>query len=222
MDIDDFKNKIYKEDYIQNGIRVMKKYLFPSLENQSCKNFIWILKLGDKANITYIKSLLNFTTVFEKDVIYQNDIRNYTRKITKGYDILITTRIDCDDRLYYDSVHDVIKAINIDKPMALYGYNRGAYYFESDNSYYDVTQEYKNQGSIFASLIAILSKVNDTYNIFDLGTQQIIKFLPEFPNSRFIPNLREYSRTRELFHKKNSRKIPDSGIILENNNIIIK
>ena len=113
----------------------MKKYLFPSLENQSCKNFIWILKFGDKANITYIKSLLNFTTVFEKDVIYEKDITNYIRKITKGFDILITIRIDYDDRIYYDAVNDVRKAINIDKSMILYGYNRGAYYFESDYSY---------------------------------------------------------------------------------------
>ena len=34
------------KDYTINGIRVMKKYLLPSLENQSCKDFIWILMLG--------------------------------------------------------------------------------------------------------------------------------------------------------------------------------
>ena len=61
----------------------MKKYLFPSLENQSCKNFIWILKLRDKDNIIYIKSLLNFTSIFEKDAIYEKDIRNYKEKLQK-------------------------------------------------------------------------------------------------------------------------------------------
>ena len=116
-------------------------------------------------------------TVFEKDVIYENDIRNYTRKIKKGHDILITTRIDYNGRIYYEEVNDERKAINIDKPMVLYGYNRDAYYFKSDNSYYDVTQEYKNQGvmSIFASLIVIINKINDTYNIFDLGTDIYIR-----------------------------------------------
>ena len=53
-------NKIsYKENYILNGIRVMKKYLLPSLENQSCQNFIWDLILGNKANMTYINSIFN-------------------------------------------------------------------------------------------------------------------------------------------------------------------
>ena len=116
-------------------------------------------------------------TVFEKDVIYENDIRNYTRKITKGFDILIITRIDYDDKINYKAVNDVRKAINIDKVMILYRYNRGSYYFKSDNSYYDVTQEYKNQGvmSIFTSLIVIINKVKDTYNIFDLGTRIYVR-----------------------------------------------
>ena len=42
--------KLYTNEYIQNGIRVMKEYLFPSLEHQNCKNFIWMLKIGNKAN----------------------------------------------------------------------------------------------------------------------------------------------------------------------------
>ena len=52
--INGFPKKIYTEEYILNGIRVMKRYLFPSLENQSCKQFIWILMLGNKANISYV------------------------------------------------------------------------------------------------------------------------------------------------------------------------
>ena len=174
---DDFKNRIYKNDYIINGIRVMKKYLLPSLENQSCQDFIWILKIGDKANITYIKSLLNFTTIFRKDVIYEKDIRNYTRLITKSYDVLITSRIDYDDRIYYDAVNDVRKLVNVNRPMMLYGYNRGLYYFESDNKYYELIEDFNQQGvmSVFVSLIVILNKVNDTYNIFDLGTHILVR-----------------------------------------------
>lgn len=60
-----FLKKIGQQHYLVNGIRVMKKYLFPSLENQSCKQFIWILLLGDKANKTLIDNLLNFNYAFE-------------------------------------------------------------------------------------------------------------------------------------------------------------
>lgn len=156
-----FETKIYQEDYIKNGIRVMHKYLLPSLEHQSCKNFIWVLLLGNKSNITYIKSLLNFNLSFEIRVIFEKDLKKFMRNITKDSDIFITTRIDYDDQIYYDAVNDVRKAISFYKPMLLHGYNRGMYYFEYEDKYYDFYCNYRNQGSmsIFQSLILILIKL---------------------------------------------------------------
>lgn len=87
-----FRKKIYQKEYILNGIRVMKTYLFPSLDNQSCKNFTWILMLGDKANITLINSFLKFKNTFNKRIIYQKDIKKYIRNITKDIDVLINFR----------------------------------------------------------------------------------------------------------------------------------
>ena len=172
-----FTNKIYDEDYILNGIHMMKKYLFPSLDNQSCKKFIWILKLGNKANLTYIKSMLNFKNLFEKKIIFEKDIKHYIKNISKGYDILITSRIDYDDRIYYDAINDVRKAINIHKPMVLYGYNRGVSYYESFDTYFEIYKNNTEKGffSIFVSLIVVIKKVNDTYNIFDLGSHMGVR-----------------------------------------------
>ena len=169
--LNEFHKRIYKKDYILNGIRVMKKYLFPSLENQSCKNFIWILLIGNRVNKNYVKSFLNSINSFEFDVVYQKDIKNYVRNYSKGFDVLITTRIDYDDGIYYDAVNDVRKSINMYKPMILHGYNRGVFYFELDDKYYDYYYDFKKEGvmSIFISLIILLKKVNDTYTIYDIG-----------------------------------------------------
>ena len=171
-----FTKILYSEDYIPNGIRVMNKYLFPSLESQSCKDFIGILILGNKANKTFIKSLINENHSFIFDIIYENDVKNYVRNITKCLDILITTRIDYDDRIYYDAVNDVRKAININKPLQLFGYNRGFYYFESNNKYYEFDLK-NNEGthSIFTTLIIVLNKVNDTFTIYDMGNHMEIR-----------------------------------------------
>ena len=99
------------------------------------------------------------------------------RNISKGFNVLITTSIDYDDRIYYDAVNDVRKAININKPMFLYGYKRGVYYFEFDGKYYDFDHDYNNIGAIniFLSLITILNKVNDSYTIYDLGDHRSIR-----------------------------------------------
>ena len=174
---DNFENIIYQNDYIINGIRVMKKYLFPSLENQTCKKFIWILLVGDKANITYIETLFDFNLSFEYKIIYQKHFKKYIKNITKDSDILITTRIDFDDRIYYDAVNDVRKAINIKKPVLLYGYNSGVHYYESENKYYLFNISYHNEGvmSIFISLILVLNMVNDTYIVYDLGVHNLVR-----------------------------------------------
>lgn len=147
----EFPKRLYDKDYIPNGIRVLKKYLLPSLENQSCKNFSWIIILGDEANITYIKSLFNFKLSFKYEIIYNKDIKKYIRNIAKNNDILITTRIDYDDMIYYDAVNDVRKAININKPMVIYGYCRGFVYFELNGKYYDYYTGNNNKG---ASILA--------------------------------------------------------------------
>ena len=172
-----FTKKIYKKEYIQNGIRVMKKYLFPSLQNQICKDFIWMLRVGDKANITYIKSLLNLSLPFKSVIIYNKYYKNFIRNMTKNVDFLITTRIDYDDRIYWNAVNDVRKAVNISRPMFLYGYNRGFFYFEDLNIYTDFYNDYKGYGtgSVFASLIITTNKVNDSYIIDDLGPHTLLR-----------------------------------------------
>ena len=166
-----------RKDYILNGMRVMKKYLLPSLENQSCKDFIWILMLGNKAKITSsLKSLLNFNNSFQWYIIYIKDIKNFLRNITKGFDILITTRIDYDDRIYYDAVNDVRKEVNSQRPIFFHGYNRGLYYFELDDKYYDFQFKAKNGAfSVFESLIIVLNKVNDTFTIYDFGIHSSVR-----------------------------------------------
>ena len=173
-----FRNRSYNDSYIQNGIRVMKTYLLPSLENQSCKNFTWIILIGAQANITQVNALLNFNNSFEKEIIYQEDLKNYIRNKSKNFDILISTRIDYDDRIYYDAVNDVRKAININRPMVLHGYNRGLVFYENLNEYYyfDFTP-WRRRGvmSIFVSLIIVLDKVNDVYTIYDLGVHDKVR-----------------------------------------------
>ena len=103
--------------------------------------------------------------------MYRKDIKNYVKNISRGFDILITSRIDYDDRIYYDAVNDVRKVINIDRPIQLHGYNRGFIYYEQIKKYFKFYKTFGNKGvmSIFASLIIVLNKVNDTYTIIDVG-----------------------------------------------------
>lgn len=224
---DRFIKNIYKEEYILNGIRVMKQYLIPSLENQSCKKFIWIITLGDNANINYIKSLINFKPSFDFDIIYISDLQKYLRNKTKGFDVLISTRMDYDDRIYYDAVNDLRKLVNIGKPLQIYGYNRGVTYFEEDNKYYYFWVNYKEGAwSVFESLITVLNKVNNIYTVNDLGAHNVIRknlfklyksfgvkvlnYEPAIFDSgeaKFVYVRQKYSRDYRLYTNKRKRGI---------------
>ncbi len=168
---------LFDENYIRNGIRLMKTYLFPSLESQLCKNFTWLLAVGDDANITHIKHLINFNNTFNYEIIYFKELKSFIKNKTKGIDILITTRIDYDDRIYYDAVNDVRKAINFKKPLLLYGYHTGAYYFESNGNYYEynVIQAGKGALPVFLSLITLIKNVNDSFSVFEMGNHENIR-----------------------------------------------
>ena len=172
----EFHEIIKRKDYIFNGIRVMKKYLIHSLENQSCSDFIWTILLGNNADLNYIKSLLNFIKGFEFRIVYEKDFKNYLKEVTTGYDVLITTRIDYDDQIYYDAVNDVRKVVNINKPIFLYGYNRGYYYFEEEGKYYENYYDKKDGAwALFLSLVIIINKVNDIYTIYDMGNHFFVR-----------------------------------------------
>ena len=167
----EFTKDIYSKEFMMNGFRVMEKYLLPSLESQSCNDFIWVLLIGNKANITLIETNFNFNISFKYKIIYKKEFQNYVRNISKSYDVLITTRYDYDDRIYYDAVNDIRKTININKPILLHGYNRGVLYFESNRKYYEFYQANQTNGALglFLSLIIFIDKVNNLYTILDIG-----------------------------------------------------
>ena len=55
-----------KEEFSTNAKRVLNKYLLPALERQKCKDFIWVLMIGNQADLSYYKSYFNFHNSFNK------------------------------------------------------------------------------------------------------------------------------------------------------------
>ena len=174
----EFRKNIYGEKYIRNGYRVIKKYLITSLENQSCKDFSLLLTLGNKADIEYVKKIMNFKCSFYYRIIYIKDLKKIVEKLSNGYDVLITTRIDYDDIIYYDAVNDIRKSINTEKPILLHGYNRGLYYFESNGKFYENYRRNGEKGALglFLSLIVFLNKINTTITIYDIGAHTHVRY----------------------------------------------
>ena len=185
-----FGQKIFDKEFIKNNAEISKKYLLKSLLNQTNKNFEIIYLLNDEHDIDFIKSC--FKEYFSTIKIYfikLNDINNFIKTNSEGYDFLITSRIDCDDLIYKYAVNDVQNFILNEKtshPYYLCGYKYG-YRMYNDKDLYNC--EYLYTGGfigLFISLVSNLHYKNLKYiNIYNLGNHT--KILDRFKTT--VPEL---------------------------------
>ena len=67
-------------------------------------------------NITKVKSFIKDDLSFKSIILYKKNLRDFLKKITKGYDVLIPTHIYYNDRINYDAMNDTRKYMNINRP----------------------------------------------------------------------------------------------------------
>ena len=173
-----FGEKIFDKNFIEKNVNITFKYLIQSLNNQTNKNFEVIYLLNEKHDINFINKLfykkIKQIDNFNINFIKRYELKNYISNNIKGYDICITTRIDCDDLINCNAVADVQNLCIKQNfyPVILCGYNYG-YRMYDDKRIYDakyIYQNYRGFISIFISAITYLDKNNNNFiNIYDLG-----------------------------------------------------
>lgn len=95
------------EKYLDNRIRLFEKYTFPSIKNQTNKNFKWLVLFSDQTPEKY-KNHMNklqmecemFCPLYLQDE-EAYDFDNYLKSVLENFkcDVYITTRIDNDDAI---------------------------------------------------------------------------------------------------------------------------
>ena len=114
---DKFGNSTQDEEWLENRFELFEKYCFPSIQNQTCKDFIWLVlfdidtpkKYLNKIK-TYQQLFSNFTPLFLKT---QDDFHAYIPKyLDKNTTHIITTRIDNDDAFNKDMISEVQKVFD--------------------------------------------------------------------------------------------------------------
>lgn len=94
-----------KPQWLENRCKLFETYCLPSLQKQTCQNYIWIIFADKRTPEPYVKRLENYQhtlsqlriqwTSFYEDynVLYQE----IGQKYANGYNKLLTSRIDNDD-----------------------------------------------------------------------------------------------------------------------------
>lgn len=102
--------------WLDERLRLFEQYCLPSLQQQTCKDFVWII-LGDertpdayKARIDrYQQQMPQIRTYW---IAYQEDkyhglYKQFGKEFAEGKNLLITTRLDSDDTLAPDYIAKV-------------------------------------------------------------------------------------------------------------------
>lgn len=161
------RTKITK-DWVDHRLNLLENYCYPSVENQTCDNFTWIVT-SHKRNLTdeqldRLNKMSRFRNILLRDdADYDERLDIYKSIIFEGgkdnIDIVITSRLDCDDAIHRCFVQEVQKNCM---------YNEDKYILNFSAGYeYDVKKKLLTIRSIKDTnmFISLVEKVKDNDSI---------------------------------------------------------
>lgn len=170
----DKKDICVDPDYLKNRFAIFEKYTVPSVINQTCKNFEWIVlfcydtPIEFKNKISDMQEKKYFTPIYIKDDDNQASIiSNYIKKDNaNGY---VISRIDNDDALNVEYIEEVQNYIsNTDFDNFVISFPNGIQY-ELEKK---IASKYYFPSNHFLTLCQ-LSREGDLLNIFDYNHMDI-------------------------------------------------
>lgn len=180
------REQLFNDDFLNKGFEIFRKYTLKSLENQTNKNFEIIILIHDEIddNISSIQKFKVLNSTIKINVIRFNELRKFILNNIKGFDYLITTRMDHDDIIYNDAVEEIQNKCNKNIPFYYNGYDRLITMINDDyENCYKFYPNYNGDGAIniFQSVILNLKYTKEIkYNIFSLshtkGKPQLISW----------------------------------------------
>ena len=122
-------NDVLTEKWLNKRMELFKKYCFPSVINQSSKDFIWLIYIDSNTKEKYqseldvLSKLMNNIKIKrvysykEFENTYCEDVINLTS--TNWYSHIITTRLDNDDIIHKDFIFKIQELFNCQEYMAV-------------------------------------------------------------------------------------------------------
>ena len=132
--------------WLDERLRLFETYCLPSIQNQTCTNFIWIIIGDSRTSIEYKKRIESYKSILPQICVvwtpYQNDgyhslYRKLGQEFASGYDTLITTRLDSDDALPINYA-ETIQRIAQDGFEGIISFPVGKQTFIKDNKSYKI------------------------------------------------------------------------------------
>lgn len=106
----------FEDKWMEERISYLRDYCLPSILNQECDNFDWLIYLDSTTNKKYRKiieqivksrgfrSHVEFT---DNAVTFVSDLRNKTKNLAYNDEYIITTRLDSDDAFHENAITQI-------------------------------------------------------------------------------------------------------------------
>jgi len=98
--------KIEPQSWMEHRLDLFEKYCAPSVNNQRCQNFTWFIVLDPKTPMEHRMRIENAVQVKHK-VLFGDNFRKAVKKEIPIQEIVITSRMDCDDAIHMDFIKDI-------------------------------------------------------------------------------------------------------------------
>lgn len=128
--------------WLDNRFALFETYCLPSLHQQTCKDFTWILLADSQTPDAQRRKLLSYSRIMPQIEVlfcpFYEDVNLLYRQVGEqycaGYDWLLSSRLDNDDMLASDFVEQLHACMTSRQPVpCALTYPVGAQYFVSDN-----------------------------------------------------------------------------------------
>jgi len=160
---------VLTEKWLEERFNLFEKYCFPSVANQSIKNFYWLIFFDVRTPDIFKKRIEKYTNDFQNfKVIYIDGIKSlkYSFKqiimesLEEDDDFIITSRLDNDDSIHHDFVY-IIQNLAIKKHETIIDLRRGYQLDISSNIY-----EYRNYYNKFNPFISLVESTSNFQTVF--------------------------------------------------------
>ena len=184
----DGKTKKFDEEKLKKRFDIFEKYTLPSIQNQSNKNFKWLVLFSnntpkfykDKINY-YKKNNIFFVPIFIEDEnanMFRKIICDYIKKEITSQKLIITTRCDNDDALHKEFINEIQNKAKKANSNLIISFANGYQYDTKTN----IIRKYFFPNNHFTSLVS--KSTNKTIydflhmDIFNENKVDIIKTKP--------------------------------------------
>lgn len=220
------RTEITKE-WVDHRLNLLEKYCYPSVKNQTCDDFTWIV-LSHKRNLTdkqldRLNKMTRFRNILLKDDVNHDELLNIYRSIIfengqTDINTVITTRIDCDDVIHKSFINEIQKNCT---------YNEDKYVLNFSTGYeYNINRKLLTMRSIKNSnmFISLVEKNNDIKTVMHTQHQRMMYRFPThqlYQDKPFWIQLihgsnifTKYGRGRKVLNKQASDFEKDFNVVL--------